>query len=190
MWTLNFLNQRTSVLKNKLQIKYCISLPDDFGHLSLSIRPTVIRLWRNCRNGESEIKQPKRILKKTCNYGQAGGIYISPLSNNFGFTLKVLTARRKNLTNSVERNSWHQRAEPTAVDRRYFVILYMFKPAVWSVQGSYEWHYRLNNTLWLLATWKHNRLYNLSEGLETRLYLLVLTALLRFAGDTLQDRDV
>jgi len=43
-------------------------------------------------------------------------------------------------------------AKPTAVDRRYFVTLNTFKTAVWSVDRSYEWHYRLNNTLWLLAT--------------------------------------
>jgi len=43
-------------------------------------------------------------------------------------------------------------AKPTADDRRYFVILNTVKSSVWSADRSYEWHYRLSNTLWFLVT--------------------------------------
>jgi hypothetical protein len=70
-------------------------------------------------------------------------------------------------------------AKPTVSDRKCFVTLNLGKLSVWCVDTSYGWHYGFNDTLWLPDTRKHNIVYNLSQGLETRLYLLILTASLR-----------
>jgi hypothetical protein len=148
--------------------------------------PVVRCLGRHCRTAGSEINQQKKnkVFSKNMKLWTSRSDLHPSIKYPFRSTFQIVPARRNKSAHSVERDSWHcnkvqRTAKPTEAHRRCFVIHSTVKPAVWSVDRSYEWHYRCDNTLWLPATWKHNILYNLSEGLETRLYLLVLTASLR-----------